>query len=54
MKLAIKKIYCPTCQKLVYVREENTATGVHFVCQKCKNVIWNKDNYAWRYNKPAD
>lgn len=51
MKLAIKKIYCPTCQKLVSAREDNTPNGVKITCLKCKNAIWVKENMAWRYIK---
>jgi len=51
MKLVVKKIYCPTCLKLVMPIEEKTPTGSRIVCQKCKNVIWTKDNFAWRHFK---
>jgi len=54
MKLAVKKVYCPTCQKLMSIHEENTTAGIKFICQKCKNVIWNKDTYAWRHFKAEE
>ena len=54
MKLAVRKVYCPKCQKLSHVSEENTTTGIRFVCQKCKTVIWTKENYAWRHVKAED
>lgn len=51
MKLIVKKIYCPTCQKLVMPVEEKTANGAKVNCPKCKNTIWTKEVSDWRYTK---
>jgi transposase-like protein len=49
MKLCVKKVYCPTCHKLVSCKEQIVATGTRFVCAKCGGTIWTKEGTAWKY-----
>jgi DNA-directed RNA polymerase subunit M/transcription elongation factor TFIIS len=54
MKICIKKIYCPTCQRLVKAKEDTANANLRVVCPKCKNTIWTKEGLAWRYIPVAE
>ena len=49
MKLCVKKIYCPGCQRLVRCHEQPANGKINIVCSRCGNVIWIKDAVTWRY-----
>ena len=54
MKIAVKKIRCPTCQKLVMCREEKVNDTIRITCAECKNTIWVKENLSWHHIKSAE
>jgi hypothetical protein len=54
MKLAIKKVYCSNCQKLIKPREERQNGTTKFVCPVCKNPIWSKDKFEWKHFGSAE
>ncbi len=49
MKLAIKKIYCPNCARLVNGREQQTNGSAKILCSRCGKTIWVKEGLKWRY-----
>ncbi len=49
MKLCVKKIYCPACQRLVRCHEQAINGKINIVCSRCGNPIWIKDGLTWRY-----
>ncbi len=50
MKLCVKKIYCPGCQRLVRCHEQPVNDITNIVCSRCGNPIWIiKDGINWRY-----
>ena len=49
MKISVKKIYCPTCQKLVKAKEDPANSSLRITCPRCKNTIWIRENLKWRY-----
>jgi len=49
MKLCVKRIYCPGCQRLVRGREELVNSRIHISCGRCRRTIWLWDDTSWRY-----
>jgi RNase P subunit RPR2 len=50
VKLCVKRIYCPGCQRLVKCREQPVNDAVNIVCSRCGNPIWIiKGGITWRY-----
>lgn len=49
MKLCVKKVYCPTCQRLVKCHEEYDSGKLRVLCFKCGNPVWLKEGGAWKY-----
>jgi hypothetical protein len=52
VKLAVKKVMCPKCQRLRRTKEVKSAGKLQFVCVKCGNTIWQKEGFDWRYMEP--
>jgi len=49
MKLCVKRIYCPGCQRLVRGREETVNGRIRILCARCGGIIWLRDGIGWRY-----
>ena len=49
MKLCVKKVYCPTCHKLVNCKDQIAPTGTRFVCAKCGGLVWSKEGLQWKH-----
>ncbi len=46
-----KKIYCPSCQRLVAWKEAKNGETVTYTCLICGGTIWLKEGIAWKYGK---
>ena len=51
VKLAVKKVYCPKCQKLVRVKSQKNGEKILFSCVICGHNIWQKGGFTWKYKK---
>ncbi len=51
MRLLIKKLYCPSCQKLVKGNEQVVDNIAQVVCPRCKRVLCFWNGIIWRYTK---
>ena len=51
VKLCVKKIYCPKCQRLVKCQEQTTNNTLRILCSRCGSPIWVKDGVTWKYVK---
>jgi hypothetical protein len=51
VKLAVKKVYCSKCQKLMRVKLQQTGGKSQFSCIKCDSVIWQKEGFNWKHGK---
>jgi len=49
VKLCVKRIYCPGCQKLVRGREETVNGRIRILCVRCGRTICLRDGVSWRY-----
>ncbi len=51
MELCIKKIYCPSCRKLVKPIEQWNADIIIVLCPLCNEPIRTWDGNRWRLKK---
>lgn len=51
MKQCVKRIYCPTCKKLVRCHEKEEGNKLHVICNRCANQILSRQKNVWRYVK---
>lgn len=51
MKLLIKRIYCPKCQRLVRGREqrEGRFDRTHILCSRCGKLLYIWNGITWRF-----
>jgi len=40
VKLCVKRIYCPGCQRLVRGREETVNGRIRILCGRCGRTLW--------------
>ncbi len=52
MKIAVKKVRCPKCERLVRVREQTHDGSIHLSCIHCGQLIWIWDGNKWLQNRP--
>ena len=48
MKIVIKKVRCPKCERLVRVREQTHDGVIQLSCIRCGQLIWVWDGIKWR------
>ena len=48
MKIAVKKLRCPKCERLVRVREQASDGSIHIICVRCGQLVWTWDGIKWR------
>jgi hypothetical protein len=48
MKIVIKKIHCPKCERLVRVREQTHDGAIRLSCVRCEQPICVWDGIKWR------
>jgi len=54
MELCIKKIYCPTCQRLIKPKEQrNNDDSITILCHLCHGPIRTWDGTRWRLKREA-
>ncbi len=43
MKIAVKRVYCPSCQRLVRIRDEASGRNTLITCTQCGRQLyeWN-------------
>lgn len=52
MELCIKKIYCPTCHRLIKPREQrNSDNSINILCNLCQAPIRTWDGTRWRLKR---
>ncbi len=49
MKLCVKKVYCPSCQKLVSCHEQKVDSQSQVLCSKCGRPLRLWNGVSWRY-----
>jgi RNase P subunit RPR2 len=49
MKLVVKKIYCPNCQKLVNGQEQMVNGQVRVLCSRCERLLRFWDGVVWKH-----
>jgi transcription elongation factor Elf1 len=49
MKQCVKRVYCPTCQKLVKCQEKTDGGKLQIVCSRCGNPVQSQESGKWRY-----
>jgi len=47
MKIPVKKVRCPKCERLVRVREQAHDGGIQLSCIRCNQIIWSWDGIKW-------
>jgi hypothetical protein len=47
MRLLIKKMYCPHCQRLIKGKEESVNGLTHVNCSVCNRPIWSYNGIHW-------
>lgn len=48
MKIVVKKVYCPKCERLVSVREQAGTELTQLFCTRCGQLLWQWDGIKWR------
>jgi hypothetical protein len=48
MKIVVKKIHCPKCERLVSVREQVGNGVTQLFCMRCGQLLWQWDGIKWR------
>jgi len=46
-----KKIYCPSCQRLVSWKEQKNGETVQYSCLICGKAVWTKEGIVWKYGR---
>jgi hypothetical protein len=49
MKLAIKKIYCTSCKRLVKTQEQKNKDRLDVTCPRCNRILWTRTGSVLRY-----
>jgi ribosomal protein S27AE len=52
MKIAIKRVYCPRCGKLVRTREQAGQEMTQLFCARCGQLVWQWDGIKWLQTRP--
>ncbi|MCX6004491.1 MAG: hypothetical protein NT082_02300 [Chloroflexi bacterium] len=50
MQIAVKKIYCPSCRKLVKAREQFSKTEKQILCSKCSRSLYTWTGLRWNFS----
>jgi hypothetical protein len=53
MKLCVKRIYCPSCAKLVRCQEKEEGGKLRIVCNRCGGQLLSREGGNWRYVKAS-
>ncbi|MFH1087348.1 MAG: hypothetical protein V1737_02025 [Chloroflexota bacterium] len=53
MKVCVKKVHCPGCQKLVRCREQEDGRATQVICSLCGRLLWVWNGIRWRYGGEA-
>ena len=48
MKIVVKKVHCPKCERLVSVREQAGSEITQLFCTRCGQLLWQWDGIKWR------
>ncbi len=48
MRLPIKKIYCPKCQRLIKGQTQSPNSATQVVCPRCSQSLWFWKSTTWR------
>lgn len=48
MKIVVKKVHCPTCQKLVRGREQKMNNQLQVLCSACSRPLRLWTGTSWR------
>ena len=49
MKICVKKVYCPSCQKLVNCREHKVDSQTQVSCSRCDRPLRLWTGTSWRH-----
>ena len=53
MKLSVKRIYCPSCGKLVRGIEQKVNDNTLVTCSRCTTPLYLWDGIIWRQQREA-
>lgn len=54
MKLCVKRVFCPNCQRLVSCKEETSKGVVKVLCTRCEKLVWTHDELKWKYARKSE
>jgi len=49
MKQCVKRIYCPSCKRLVKCQEKEEGGKLRIACNRCGNQLLVNQSGSWRY-----
>jgi len=48
MKLIVKRMYCPTCLKLIRARDEKAGSEIQVICTQCGTILYSWNGIRWK------
>lgn len=53
MKVCVKKIRCPNCERMIKCEEQPANGNIRVVCPSCKKLLYTWNGVSWKFEGKA-